>query len=157
MKIIIASDHAGFGYKALLMKYLREKGQEVLDMGSFNEVPSDYPDHAADVANALLQHKGEKAIIICGSGVGVSVAANKFKGIRAGVCHDTYSAHQCVEHDNVNVLCLGQRVIGNALACEIVDAFINAQFVKNERYQRRLKKILEIEDLNMRDGITDME
>ncbi|HAH23605.1 MAG TPA: ribose 5-phosphate isomerase B, partial [Prolixibacteraceae bacterium] len=136
MKIILASDHAGFNYKTLLIRYLREKEYEVLDLGAFNEEPSDYPDHAADVADALLQHKAGKAIIICGSGVGVCVAANKFKGIRAGVCHDTYSAHQCVEHDNVNVLCLGQRIIGIELAYEIVDAFINAKFLNKERYLR---------------------
>jgi len=150
MKIIIASDHAGFSYKALLMEELREKGYEVIDLGAYNEEPSDYPDHAANVANALFQHEGDKAIIICGSGVGVSVAANKFKGIRAGVCHDTYSAHQCVEHDNVNVLCLGQRVIGIELALEIVHAFINARFFNTSNYQRRLDKILEIENRNMK-------
>ncbi len=149
MKIIIASDHAGYIYKALLIKHLNENGHEVINLGAFNEEPSDYPDHAADVAHALLDHKGEKAIIICGSGVGVCVAANKFMGIRAGVCHDTYSAHQCVEHDDVNVLCLGQRIIGIALAYEIVDAFINAHFITKERYQRRLEKINQIENRNM--------
>jgi len=150
MKIIIASDHAGFNYKSILMKDLRDKGYEVIDLGAYNEEPSDYPDHAANVANGLLHHESDKAIIICGSGVGVSVAANKFKGIRAGVCHDTYSAHQCVEHDNVNVLCLGQRVIGIELAREIVHAFINARFFNTASYQRRLDKILEIENRNMK-------
>ncbi|HEY3371400.1 MAG TPA: ribose 5-phosphate isomerase B [Prolixibacteraceae bacterium] len=154
MKIIIASDHAGFNYKTLLVTYLHENGYEVLDLGAYNEEPSDYPDHAADVAHALMHHKGERAIIICGSGVGVCVAANKFKGIRAGVCHDTYSAHQCVEHDDVNVLCLGQRIIGIELAYEIVSAFIHAQFVKKERYQRRLEKIIAIETKNMKEEST---
>ena len=153
MKIIIASDHAGFNYKTLLGNDLREKGYEVLDLGAFNEEPSDYPDHAADVAHAVLHHEGEKAIIICGSGVGVCVAANKFKGIRAGVCHDTYSAHQCVEHDNVNVLCLGERVIGIELAYEIVHAFINARFLNNVRYLRRLEKISAIETKNMKEEL----
>ena len=152
MKIIIASDHAGFLYKSLLVNYLREKGYEVIDLGAFNEEPSDYPDHAARVAHALLHHEGEKAIIICGSGVGVCVAANKFKDIRAGVCHDTYSAHQCVEHDDVNVLCLGQRIIGIELAYEIVDAFINAEFINKVRYQRRLDKIIAIEANNMKEN-----
>ena len=150
MKIIIASDHAGFYFKALLIKDLRENGYETIDLGSNNEEPSDYPDHAADVANALLNNEGEKAIIICGSGVGVSIAANKFKGIRAGVCHDTYSAHQSVEHDNANVLCLGQRIIGIELAREIVHAFINARFSNIPRYVRRLEKISAIENKNMR-------
>ena len=152
MKIIIASDHAGFLYKSLLVNYLREKGYEVIDLGAFNGEPSDYPDHAAHVAHVLLNHEGEKAIIICGSGVGVCVAANKFKDIRAGVCHDTYSAHQCVEHDDVNVLCLGQRIIGIELAYEIVDAFINAEFINKVRYQRRLDKIIAIEDNNMKEN-----
>lgn len=151
MKIIIASDHAGFAYKTLLIKNLLEKSHEVLDLGAYNEEPSDYPDHAANVARALLHHEAEKAIIICGSGVGVSVAANKFKGIRAGVCHDTYTAHQCVEHDNTNVLCLGQRVIGIELAYEIVNAFINAKFMNLQRYQRRLDKIAALETNNMKE------
>ena len=151
MKIIIASDHAGFLYKSLLVTHLREKGYEVLDLGAFNEEPSDYPDHAAHVAHALHNHEGEKAIIICGSGVGVCVAANKFKGIRAGVCHDTYSAHQGVEHDDMNVLCLGQRIIGIELAYEIVDSFINAKFINKDRYQRRLDKIIAIETNNMKE------
>jgi len=151
MKIIIASDHAGFTYKTLLVKYLREKEVEVLDLGAFNQEPSDYPDHAADVAHALLKHEGERAIIICGSGVGVCIAANKFKGIRAGVCHDTYSAHQGVEHDEMNVLCLGQRIIGIELAYEIVNAFINAKFINKVRYKRRLEKIIAIETKNMKE------
>lgn len=151
MKIIIASDHAGFHYKTLLLSDLHEKGYETIDLGAYNEEPSDYPDHAANIANAIQNKEGEKAIIICGSGVGVSVVANKFKGIRAGVCHDTYSAHQCVEHDNVNVLCLGQRVIGFELALEIVDAFINARFKNIPRYRRRLEKVIAIENINMKE------
>ncbi len=151
MKIIIASDHAGFRYKTLLLGRLREKGYELIDLGAFDEEPSDYPDHAANVARALRDNESEKAIIICGSGVGVGVAANKFKGIRAGVCHDSYSAHQCVEHDNVNVLCLGQRVIGFELALEISETFINARFNNIPRYQRRLEKIFAIENRNMKE------
>jgi ribose 5-phosphate isomerase B len=151
MKIIIASDHAGFTYKTLLIKNLREKGYKVIDLGTNSEEPSDYPDHAADVANALRRNEAKRAIIICGSGVGVSVAANKFKGIRAGVCHDTYSAHQCVEHDNVNVLCLGERVIGIELAYEIVDAFIKARYLNTLNYERRLEKIIAIETKNMKE------
>jgi ribose 5-phosphate isomerase B len=149
MKLILASDHAGFRYKAILINKLREKGLEIIDLGTYNEDPTDYPDHAQDVANALNK-KEDKAIIICGSGVGVCVAANKFKGIRAGVCHDSYSAHQGVEHDNMNVLCLGQRIIGIEIAIEIVNAFINAQFNPTTRYNRRLEKIERIENENMK-------
>lgn len=150
MKIIIASDHAGFNYKTLLAKDIITLGHEITDLGTYNEDPTDYPDHARDAANAILNNEGERAIIICGSGVGVSVAANKFKGIRAGVCHDTYSAHQCVEHDDVNILCLGQRVIGIELARDIVIAFLKAEFTHAERHQRRLSKIKEIENENMK-------
>jgi len=152
MKVIFASDHAGFGYKTILIKELREKGFEVIDKGAFNEKPSDYPDHAANVAKAILSHEGERGIIICGSGVGVCVAANKFKGIRAGVCHDTYSAHQCVEHDNVNILCLGQRVIGIELARDIIEAFLHAKYSEFARFNRRLQKLFVIEDQNMKNS-----
>src|SRR6267154_5653082 len=116
MKVLIASDHAGFRYKNLLLGSIRDQGYELTDLGTFSEEPTDYPDHAEDIARAILQNQGERGVIICGSGVGVCVAANKFKGIRAGVCHDTYSAHQCVEHDDANVLCMGQRVVGIELA-----------------------------------------
>ena len=150
MKVIIASDHAGFIYKTILAKDLREKGYEIIDLGTDSEKPTDYPDQARDVADALLQKKGERGIIICGSGVGVSVAANKFKGIRAGVCHDTYSAHQCVEHDDANVLCLGQRVIGIELAREVIYAFLNAQYSNAPRHAGRVEKIIAIENKNMK-------
>jgi ribose 5-phosphate isomerase B len=151
MKIIIASDHAGVGYKAILVKEMQEKGYTVSDLGSFDEnQPDDYPDYAVKVARAILAKQGEKGIIICGSGVGVSVAANKFKGIRAGVCHDTYSAHQCVEHDDANVLCIGQRVIGIELAREVIFAFLKAKFSNEERHIKRLQKIAIIEDSNMK-------
>jgi ribose 5-phosphate isomerase B len=151
MKIIIASDHAGVGYKATLVKEMQEKGYTVSDLGTFDpNQPDDYPDYAELVAKAILAKQGEKGIIICGSGVGVSVAANKFKGIRAGVCHDTYSAHQCVEHDDVNVLCIGQRVIGIELAREVVFTFLKAVFSNEERHVKRLKKIAIIEDSNMK-------
>lgn len=150
MKVIIASDHAGFDYKNILLKDIRQQGYEVNDIGTFSKDPDDYPDRAADIADAIINQKGEKGIIICGSGVGVSVAANKFKGIRAGVCHDAYSAHQCVEHDNVNVLCLGERVIGIELAREIIFIFLNATFSHAPRHQKRLDKISSIENANMK-------
>lgn len=150
MKIVIASDHGGFQYKNLLLKDISEHGYEVTDLGTFNEEPGDYPDHAADVAHVIMNKQAERGILICGSGVGVSVAANKFKGIRAGVCHDTYSAHQSVEHDDVNVLCIGQRVIGIELAREIILTFLAAQFNHAERHQRRLDKMNAIEAENMK-------
>ena len=145
MRIAIASDHAGFAYKQILLNDIRSRGYEIDDLGTHNEEPTDYPDHAADIAHAILNGQAGKGIIICGSGVGVSVAANKFPGIRAGVCHDTYSAHQSVEHDDVNVLCLGERVIGIELAREIIFSFLKAVFSKEPRHQRRLDKIKLIE------------
>jgi len=152
MKVIIGSDHAGFAYKALLIEEMVQQGYEVLDLGTDNaETPDDYPDHAEDVAVALLKGQGDRGILICGSAVGVSIAANKFKGIRAGVCHDTYSAHQSVEHDDVNILCLGQRVIGIELAKEIVVAYLRAAFTNAPRHKRRLEKIFAIENKNMHD------
>jgi ribose 5-phosphate isomerase B len=154
MKVIIGADHAGFSYKELLIKEMKQNGYDVLDLGAYNDDPTDdYPDHAADVATALLNKEGERGILICGSAVGVSIAANKFKGIRAGVCHDTYSAHQSVEHDDVNILCLGQRVIGIELAKEITLTFLNATFSNVTRHKRRLEKILAIEDKNMKEKI----
>lgn len=146
MKVIIGSDHAGFNYKTVLIIALKEKGYEVIDLGTNSDLPSDYPDHAADVARAMVDKKGDRGILVCGSAVGVSIAANKFKGIRAGVCHDTYSAHQSVEHDDVNILCMGERVIGIELAKDIVFAFLNAEFSAEERHVKRLAKITELEN-----------
>lgn len=145
MRVIIGSDHAGFPYKTILAATLEEAGYEVLDLGTYSVTPSDYPDHAAAVAEALLNKEGDRGILICGSAVGVSIAANKFKGIRAGVCHDTYSAHQSVEHDDVNILCLGERVIGLELAKDIVFSFLKAEFSGAERHVKRLEKIKAIE------------
>jgi ribose 5-phosphate isomerase B len=150
MRVIIGSDHAGYVYKTLLVTELTQHGYEVLDMGTNTaDIPDDYPDHAADVATALLQGRGDRAILICGSAVGVSIAANKFKGIRAGVCHDTYSAHQSVEHDDVNILCLGERIVGIELVKEIVLTYLRAEFTGEARHKRRLEKILAIENKNM--------
>jgi len=146
MKVVIGSDHAGFKYKTVIANLLLENGYEVIDKGTFTDQPSDYPDHAADVALALLNNEGDRGILICGSSVGVSIAANKFKGIRAGVCHDTYSAHQSVEHDDVNILCLGERVLGIELAKEIALAFLKANFTHEERHVKRLEKIRAIEN-----------
>lgn len=151
MKIVIASDHGGFQYKNILLKDISSKGYDITDLGSFNEAPSDdYPDFAELVSNSIINNQAEKGILICGSGAGVSVAANKFKGVRAALCHDTYTAHQCVEHDDVNVLCIGQRVIGIELAREIVLAFLATTFSHEERHERRLAKVKAIEDKNMK-------
>jgi ribose 5-phosphate isomerase B len=150
MKIVIASDHAGFKYKQVLLKDIQDKGYEVKDLGSYNEEPSDYPDHAANVSRAIIDGEGSRGIIICGSGVGVCVAANKFKNIRAGVCHDVYSAHQCVEHDDANVLCIGERVVGIELARELVFAFLKAEYTHAPRHEKRLAKIIALENENMK-------
>ena len=146
MKILMGSDHAGFDLKALLMPYIESLGHTVGDVGVFNTTPSDYPDIAEKLSLELLAGQGDRAVLICGSGVGVSVAANKIPGIRAGVCHDCYSAHQGVEHDNMNVLCLGARVVGPSLAIDLVHTFLNARFTGEERHVRRLDKIHTIED-----------
>src|SRR5215475_8823587 len=124
MKLVIGSDHAGYELKVALGDFLRSLGHEVLDVGAFNENPSDYPDFAEAVGRAVLDRKAERGVLICGSGVGASVAANKLPGIRAGMCHDTYSAHQGVEHDDINILVLGSQIVGVALAKELVDNYM---------------------------------
>ena len=145
MKITIGSDHAGFELKKVLIDHLRQQGHELIDVGTDSTRPVDYPDYAEAVALNLLNGKSERAILICGSGVGASVAANKIPGIRAGICHDGYSAHQGVEHDDMNVLVLGSRVIGAELAKDLCIAFLNARFTGEERHRRRLEKIHSIE------------
>jgi ribose 5-phosphate isomerase B len=145
MKVVIGSDHAGFQLKNAVGDLLRSMGNDVLDVGAFNENPSDYPDFAEAVGRAVLDGKAERGVLICGSGVGASVAANKLPGIRAGMCHDTYSAHQGVEHDDINVLVLGSRVIGVALAQDLVKAFLGAKFSNEERHVRRLGKVKALE------------
>ncbi len=145
MKIVIGSDHAGFQLKNAMGDVLRSLGHEVLDVGAFNENPSDYPDFAEAVGKAVLDGRGERGLLVCGSGVGASVAANKLPGIRAGMCHDTYSAHQGVEHDDINVLVLGSRVIGVKLAEDLVKTFLGAKFTNEERHVRRIGKIKALE------------
>lgn len=145
MKIAIAGDHAGFDLKQWLAAELRKEGFDIVDLGASDATPSDYPDFALAVGKALTAGEVERGILVCGSGVGASIAANKIKGVLAGVCHDTYSGHQGVEHDNMNVLCLGARVIGPAPALEIARAFLRARFSGDERHRRRVKKILDIE------------
>ena len=146
MKLVIASDHAGFALKEEVRAHLAKAGHEVLDLGAYNDAPSDYPDFAEKVGDAIRGGLVPRGVLICGSGVGVSVAANKMPGIRAAMCHDTYSAHQGVEHDEMNVIVLGARIIGSALAFECVDAFVGAHFIANEeRFVRRLNKVKAIE------------
>jgi ribose 5-phosphate isomerase B len=145
MHIAIGSDHAGFELKGVLANFLRELGYEVVDVGTHSTDPVDYPDFAQAVGEAVLDGRADRGVLICGSGVGASVAANKMAGIRAGLCHDTYSAHQGVEHDDMNVLVLGGRVVGIATAQELVRAYSHAVFTKEERHMRRLQKVHALE------------
>jgi RpiB/LacA/LacB family sugar-phosphate isomerase len=145
MRIALAADHAGFELKEKMAAHLKGAGFEVMDLGTHGEEPVDYPDFALAIGKALREGRADRGVLICGSGVGACVAANKIKGIRAGLCHDTYSAHQGVEHDDINVLCLGARVIGEELARELVTAFLAAKFTGEERHVRRLAKIQAIE------------
>jgi RpiB/LacA/LacB family sugar-phosphate isomerase len=145
MKIALAADHAGYEMKRDLAGKLAKDGHEVLDLGTHSSAAVDYPDYAEAVASMLRDGQAERGIIVCGSGAGVSIAANKFPGVRAAVVHDVYTAHQAVEHDDMNVLCLGSRVIGPNLAREIVDAFLRATFSGDERHLRRLAKIHDFE------------
>jgi len=145
MQVALGSDHAGFELKKILSDHLQHNGHLVLDVGTYSADPVDYPDYAEAVALSVLHGEAERGILICGSGVGAAVAANKIAGIRAGLCHDCYSAHQGVEHDDTNVLVLGARVIGAELAKDISLTFLNARFTAEERHQRRLRKVLDIE------------
>ena len=146
MKVALGGDHAGFALKGVLATYLAELGHEVLDVGTHTSESVDYPDFAEAVGVALLDGQAGKGIVICGSGVGASIAANKIPGIRAGLCHDTYSAHQGVEHDDMNVLVLGARIIGEALGRDLVEAFLQARFTSEERHLRRLAKVQALEE-----------
>jgi len=145
MKIAIASDHAGFELKKRVKTLLLDLKHKVLDLGTRNTKPVDYPDFAEAVGLAVRDGKAERGILVCGSGVGASVAANKIPGVRAGLCHDHYSAHQGVEHDDMNVLVMGGRVIGESVALELVRAFLDSQYTREDRHQRRLEKVKAIE------------
>ncbi len=149
MIIAIAGDHAGYSLKKIIIEKNNFANSNFIDLGAFSTEPSDYPDYALKVGEALLSGKADRGILICGSGVGICIAANKIKGIYAGICHDTYSAHQGVEHDNMNVLCLGAQVLGVELAAEIVSTFLAATYQGNdkgqERHARRVAKILSME------------
>ena len=145
MRFAIGADHAGFPLKDIIIETLKDGGHDVLDLGTNSTEPVDYPDYADKVAAALVTGRVDRAVLVCGSGVGASVAANKIHGIRAGLAHDVYSAHQGVEHDDVNVLCLGARIIGSATAIELVNAFAQARYTGEDRHARRLSKILAME------------
>jgi ribose 5-phosphate isomerase B len=145
MRIACAFDHAGFPLKGLVVDTLEAMGHETIDLGTDSTEPVDYPDKARDAARAILDGRAERAVVVCGSGAGVAVACCKVPGIRAACAHDTYTAHQCVEHDDCNILCLGARVIGPALAGDVVRAWASAAFTGEERHVRRLDKIAEIE------------
>ncbi|MEJ5240817.1 MAG: ribose 5-phosphate isomerase B [Anaerolineales bacterium] len=151
MKIAIACDHAGFPLKETVLEVVQQEGHQALDLGTFSTESVDYPDYAEKVGRALQRGEAERGILICGSGIGASIAANKMRGVYAAVCHDTYTAHQGVEHDDMNVLCLGARVIGPELAREIVQAFLRAEFTGHrpggERHARRVGKIRRLEEM----------
>ncbi len=145
MRLVVGADHAGFALKQEIAEDLRRQGHEVLDVGTHSTEPVDYPDSAEAVGRAVTEGKAERGVLVCGSGVGASVAANKLPGVRAAICHDTYSAHQGVEHDDMNVLVVGGRIVGPALARELVAAFVRARFSGEERHVRRLEKVKAIE------------
>jgi len=145
MRIAMGADHAGYELKQNVLAYLTEQGHQVLDLGTYDTAPVDYPDYSEAVGVAIRDGRADRGIVICGSGVGASVAANKLPGIRAGLCHDTYSAHQGVEHDEMNILVMGARVIGPELARELVRAYVGADFTGEERHRRRLAKVSALE------------
>src|SRR5215469_12370372 len=146
MRVAVACDHAGFVLKLQVIDELRKEGHETIDLGTNSTEPVDYPDYARAVAEAVLSGAAERAALICGSGAGACVAANKFRGIRAATCHDTFSAHQGVEDDGVNVLCLGARVVGPELAGELVRTYLSAHFSDIERHRRRVSKVEQVEE-----------
>jgi RpiB/LacA/LacB family sugar-phosphate isomerase len=154
MRIVVGADHRGFELKNAIADYLRARGHEVTDVGTNSNDSVDYPDLAVAVGRAVTAGEADRGIVVCGSGVGASIAANKLPGVRAGLTHDTYSAHQGVEHDDMNVICIGSRVIGEEVAMEVVDAFIGARFNPEERYLRRLNKIRALEGEAQKQQIT---
>lgn len=146
MELAVGADHAGYELKELLIPWLQSAGHQVVDLGAYRMDPEDdYPDFAKAVAEKVRSGAAERGILVCGSGVGASITANKFPGIRACICHDTYTAHQGVEHDDMNVLCLGARVIGLELSKEVLSAFLSANFIPEPRFQRRLEKLNQVE------------
>ncbi len=146
MRVAVAADHAGFPLKARIIEELQKLGHEAVDLGTDSTSPVDYPDYAQAVARSILSGQAERAVLLCGSGAGACVAANKFKGIRAATCHDSFSAHQAVEDDDVNVLCLGARIIGPEVAVELVRGYMHARFSGLERHRRRVDKVASFEE-----------
>lgn len=150
MRIALGCDHAGFPLKQRAVAVIEKAGHVVVDCGTDSTCSVDYPDFALKVGNTIREGAADRGVLICGSGVGICVAANKIPGIRAGVCHDTYSAHQGVEHDDMNILCIGGRIVGEELVVELITAYLKAQFSKEERHLRRLNKVLDIERAALR-------
>lgn len=146
MRIVVGADHRGYELKNAIAAHLRAAGHAVMDVGANSGDPVDYPDVAAAAGTAVRDGRAERGVLVCGSGVGAVIAANKLRGVRAGLCHDTYSAHQGVEHDDMNMVCMGSRVVGEDLALEIVDAFVGAKFSGEERHRRRLAKVQALEE-----------
>jgi ribose 5-phosphate isomerase B len=145
MRIVVGSDHAGFALKQELLPWLREQGHEIEDAGSFDPAPVDFPDIARKIADAIVSGRAERGLMVCGTGVGAAIGANKMKGIRAAVCHDVHSAHQSVEHDDVNVMCLGAQIVGPWLARDLIAAWLAARFSTAEEYRRRVAKLAEMD------------
>ena len=145
MKLVIGSDHAGWALKGGVMAHIKALGHEVLDVGSHDSSPVDFPDIAKALTSRVLSGEAQRGIMVCGTGVGASIAANKVRGIRAAVCHDVHSAHQCVEHDDVNVMCIGAQIVGPWLANDLVASFLVANFEDNEDYRRRVSKLDEMD------------
>jgi ribose 5-phosphate isomerase B len=145
LKIVVGSDHAGFPMKAELLAFLHGLGHEVEDVGSYDPKPVDFPDIARQVATAITSGRAERGLMVCGTGVGASIGANKMKGIRAAVCHDVHSAHQCVEHDDVNVMCIGAQIVGPWLAKDLIAAYLTAKFSTEEQFRRRVAKLADMD------------
>lgn len=148
MQIVIGSDHAGFHLKQELVNWLKQSGYQVTDIGSHNPEPVDFPDIAATLCNKVREGTHQRGILVCGTGVGAVIASNKIKGIRAAVCHDVHSAHQSVEHDDVNVMCLGAQIVGSWLARDLIESFLKAEFVQDVDFIRRVEKLAQLEQQN---------
>ncbi|OOG72935.1 ribose 5-phosphate isomerase B [Sinorhizobium sp. A49] len=146
MRIVIGSDHAGFPLKSTIVEHIKSLGHEVVDVGSYDPNPVDFPDVAKNVTASIIAGTAERGLLVCGTGVGASIAANKVKGIRAAVCHDVHSAHQSVEHDDVNVMCIGAQIVGAWLATDLVDAYLRAEFSTDEDFRRRVRKLADMDD-----------
>lgn len=147
MKIAVGSDHAGYSLKLQLLDGIKALGHEVVDFGSYDPNPVDFPDIAKLVTGSILSGETERGIMFCGTGAGAAIACNKVHGIRASVCHDIYSAHQCVEHDNVQVMCLGGQIVGHTVALELINSFLNAKFSTSEEFRRRVDKLTQMDSI----------